>query len=575
MKNINLKIMAVMLITAAVLTGCGLNKMVRNYDEMIRYTPKMNPLELHGGEIAVEFDGRVSEKYFHRSAKIELTPVLKYDGKEKELSTIYLRGEKTEGEGQLINQGAPSNFNFSEVVAFEEGMENMELVVKGKIYKEGKEDDKTELPVREGLAFGTVTTPLTLEKDEDLALAPHGYELETTVTKSANIYFAYMKHNLNWKFELNKKEDNKKAIEDLEKFIEKGWKLKSVKVNAWASPEGEVAYNEELSEDRAETATKYINNLLKKAYEEVSVKTVSEAKGEDFDGFMKLLNASDIQDKQAISNVINSELAPAERERKIKDMTIIYEEIEKILEPLRKAELIVTVYEPKKTKEEIAELSTSDPSQLDCKELLYAATLTDDLDTKAAIYKSATELFPENYRGFNNLGYVHLKKGEVDKAAEILEKANQVEPDKGCVLNNLGVVAAWNEDYENAKSYYEAAQGHGVRTNYNIGNLMIIEGDYEAAISSYSGRTCTYNIALAHMLNENLTAATTNIECAPKNAKTHYLSAVIGARRDLNNMLYDNLKKAIELDPTYKERAKNDLEFYNFTDKAEFQDIVE
>ncbi len=573
MKNFNLKIMAVMLVTAAVLTGCGLNKMVRNYDEMIRYTPKTNPLELHGGEIAVEFDGVVSEKYFHRSAKIELTPVLRYDDKEMELSTIYLRGEKTEGEGQVINQGSPSNFSFAEVVTYEEGMENMELVVKALIYKEGKEDDKTELPVREGLAFGTIVTPTTVEKDEDIALSPHGYELETTVKKSTNIYFAYMKHNLNWQYKLNKEEENKESIKEFEQFIEKGWKIKSVEVNAWASPEGEVAYNEELSEDRAKTAEEYINKLLKDAYEE-EVEVETSAKGEDFDGFMKLLNASDIEDKEAIANVINSELEPAERERKVKDMTIIYEEIEKILEPLRKAELIVTVFEPKKTKEEIAELSTSEPSELDDKELLYAATLTDDLDTKEAIYKSATELYPENYRGFNNLGYVYLKKEDTEKAAEYLEKANQIEPDNGYVLNNLGVVASWNGDYDNAKSYYEASQGKGIRSNYNIGNIMIVEGDYEAAISSYSGRTCTYNIALAHMLNENLTAATTNIECAPKTAKTYYLTAVIGARRDLNNMLYDNLKKAIELDPEYKEYAKNDLEFYEFSSQAEFQEIV-
>ena len=578
MKNINLKIMAVIMVTAMVLTGCGLNKMVRSYDEMITYTPRTNPLEFHGGEIMVEVDGRVSEKYFHRSAIIELTPVLRYDGKEKELGMILLRGENTEGEGQVMNEGgAPSNFVISEEIEFEEGMENMELVVKGVLYKQGS-DDKQELPVREGIAFGTVMTPNYIEKDEDISLAPHGYELETIITKKASIYFDYMKHNLNWRLALNQDEEAKAKIEALNEFLKQGWKLQSVEVNAWASPEGEVAYNEELSEDRAKTAERYIKNILNKEYKETEddlAEVVANAKGEDFDGFMALLNASELQDKQAIANVINSQLAPAERERKIKDMTIIYGEIEKILEPLRRAEIIVEAFEPKKTKEEITELSTSNPSELDDKELLYAAVLTDDLDTKEAIYKAVTEQYPQNYAGFNNLAFVYLEKGEIEQAAAMLEKANQIEPDNGHVLNNLGVVASWTGDLENAKSYYEAAQGKGIRTNYNIGNIMIVEGDYTAAVSSYAGRTCRSNVALAHMLNDNYQAATTNIECVtPKTAHSHYLSAIIGARRDLTNMVYDNLKKAIELDPEYKEKAKNDLEFFKVRDQAEFQDIV-
>ena len=39
-------------------------------------------------------------------------------------------------------------------------------------------------------------------------------------------------------------------------------------------------------------------------------------------------------------------------------------------------------------------------------------------------------------------------------------------------------------------------------------------------------------------------------------------------------MLYDNLKKAIDAVPAYKEEAKKDLEFANFKDKSEFQNLV-
>ncbi len=574
----NVKVLAVLLLVAAIFSSCGLNKMIRDYGDGISYTPQVNPLENHGGEVAVDVNGRVSDKYFHRRAKLELTPVLVYEGGEKELSTVYLRGDKTSGQGTVVNRGSATSFAINDVVAFEEGMEASELIIRARVYREGREGDITPLEDRK-VADGVVNTSQKVDKGQDIALAPHGYEKETLVTRSASIYFAYMRHNIDWRLALNRKDENQKKIEELTDFLKKQWKLKSVEVNAWASPEGEVAFNERLSENRGKAAETYANNLFRRLERELSVEMEKPelkvtAKGEDFDGFMRLLNASDIQDKQAISNVINSQLSPAERERRIKDMTIIYAEIEKLLEPLRRAEVVVTAYEPKKTDEEIARLSTAEPAQLDVKELLYAATLTDDMQTKLAIYRSAQEIFPQDYRGFNNAAYVNLKLGNAEAAARDLEKANQLAPNNAHVLNNLGVVAAWEGDLDNAQSYFEAAQGQGARVNYNVGILMIQKGDYQAALTSFAGRTCTHNVALAQLMAGNEAAAMTNLECAPESASVSYLKAVIGARRQNNNMVFENLRKAVQLDPAHGERAKTDREFIRYFNVAEFQEIV-
>jgi Tfp pilus assembly protein PilF len=457
-------------------------------------------------------------------------------------------------------------------------MEESELFVRARVYREGREDASVNLPDRK-VADGVINTSQRLAKDHDLAIAPHGYEKVTTVSQSADIYFAYMRHNLNWRLPLNSEEENQQKIEDLKEFLMRQWEIQSIEVNAWASPEGEIAYNEKLSENRAETTEEYVNDLFSSIEKELDVEMERPelnvaAKGEDFDGFMEVLNASDIRDKQAIANVINSQLSPAERERRIKDMTVIYAEIEELLKPLRRGEIIVTLFEPKKTDEEIAMLSTQDTSQLDVKELLYAATLTDDLQTQLAIYKSAQELFPQDFRGFNNAGYVYLKMENGEEAAKELEKANQLAPNAGCVLNNLGVVAAWEHDVETAQSYFEAAQAQGMRVNYNIGTLMILEGDYQAALSSFAGRTCTHNIALAHLLAGNESAAMTNLDCAPESAEVAYLKAVIGARRENNTMVYQNLRRAIQLDPAYKEEASKDREFIRYFNVAEFQELV-
>jgi tetratricopeptide (TPR) repeat protein len=574
----NAKLLAVLFITAIFLGSCGLNKMIKNYGDGVKFTPEKNPLENHGGEVAVNVSGRVSEKYFHPRAIVEITPVLVYEGGEQELNTVMLRGEKTKGQGTVVNRGSATNFTISDATKYVDGMQASELFLRARVYREGKEAQVINLPQAK-VADGVINTSQRVEHTYDLALSEHGYEKETTASVNANIFFEYMRHNVNWRLPLNRQKDNMDKISGLADFINRGWKIKSIQVNAWASPEGEVAFNEKLSENRAKATQDYVNTLFRRLEREQKTTiarpelTVT-AKGEDFDGFMNLLNASNIRDKQAIANIINSQLAPAERERRIKDMTVIYAEIENLLQGLRRGEIIITSFEPKKTDEEIANLSTSNPANLNVKELLYAATLTNDQQTKLAIYRSAQQLFPQDYRGFNNAAYVNLQLGNVDAAAKDLERANQLAPNNGSVLNNLGVVAASKGDRENAQSYFEGAQGQGVRVNYNVGSLMILKGDYQAALSSYAGRTCTHNVALAHLMAGNEAAAMTNLECAKETAHTAYLKAVIGARRQNNTLVFDNLKKAVQLNPELKKEARVDREFIRYFQVAEFQEIV-
>ena len=57
-----------------------------------------------------------------------------------------------------------------------------------------------------------------------------------------------------------------------------------------------------------------------------------------------------------------------------------------VLPQLRKATIIIRSYQPKRTDEEIATLSTTTPEELDVKELLFSATLTSDEITQNKLY---------------------------------------------------------------------------------------------------------------------------------------------------------------------------------------------
>jgi len=457
-----------------------------------------------------------------------------------------------------------------------------ELVVNAKATKGKKTVDLGEVK----LADGVIYTSTRIGRDQDLSLAEHGYKKEVIISKNANLYFDYNSSKLSETQKLNKLDENKKAIQDLKDFINLNWKIKSIDINAWASPEGEEQYNANLSNDRAAAAKKYIESYIekldkeiaktqKKKYAEVKREAplAINGKGEDFDGFMQAIEKSNLPEKQAIINVIKSQTDKAKREREIKNMSVVYAEVEAILEPLRRAEIVVSCFEPKRTDADIARLSLTAPDSLKAEELLYAATLTENIDNKLKIYKSGTQIYPSNWKFWNNAGYILLSQNKLAEATPFIEKANTLSPNNTLVLNNLGVIATWNKQYDKAKEYFEQAKA-GVDVNYNLGVLKIVEGDYAGALKLFAGKSCRYNIALAQLLSTDYTSAARTLECIPnKTPEVYYLMAIVGARTGNNSMMIDNLKLAVQ-DANLKAQAKTDREFLKYANNSDFQAVI-
>lgn len=591
-----IKLFSALALSALILSSCGLGKMVKNYN-LVKYEVEPEVLQTHGGEIQVKMTGEFPEKYFHKKAIVELTPYVEYEGGTKELKKIVLKGEKALGDGQVINKKAGGSFSWSETFAYDPAYNASDFKVKAtaKLKKE---------PVTLGIlkvGDGVIYTSTRAAHDEEMLAADREtakklgmdlseyYELETIVTKSADIFFVVNRHDLNFRLELNKTDQAIKALEDLKMFLDKEWKIKSIAINAWASPEGEESLNQGLSQRRAESAQKYIENYfkswqrakaraLKIKTRDITIPEVNyalSAKGEDWDGFMSSVEKSGIKDKNVILNVVRSQKDLSQREQEIRNMTVIYKEIEDdILPPLRRAEITVSCFEPKRTKEEIASLSTSSPDSLSLKELTYAATLTDDMSTKMEIFKSTVKLYPSDWKAYANLGWTQLAMNDLTNAGTNLDKANTLSPNNPIILNNLGALAAKKGDDAAAKSFYSQAKGKGVDVNYNSGILMINDGDYAAALNSFSNKSCNYNVALAQTLSNKLSEAAKNLECAPENAQVFYLLAIVGARQNNSSMLFENLKKAIAADKTYKAQAAEDREFIKFFDNSDFSAIV-
>jgi tetratricopeptide (TPR) repeat protein len=574
-----------------------LKKMEKNYGQ-VTWKAEPNPLEAHGGKVAVKITGTFPEGYFHPKAAMWAEPYLVCDGQTIQLKPFLLKGTEVGGEGIVISKDGGS-FTYETTVDYNNACRASELFVepiiflpksdlpadltKDKILQDYKKN--IQLPATK-LADGIIITPTRFAFDKTGSIVPHGYVLENILTKEAKIYFEVNKFALNWNVPLNKVEANKAALQGLTDFLALGYKIKDITIDGWASPEGEETLNQGLSENRTKTAQKYVVDKVKGLIKAKDTKlTIKDAEkditynlahhGPDWNGFITSLQNSDIKEKNSILNVINSAGTTAKKEEEIRNMIKIYPEIEaKLLEPLRRSVIVVNCYEPKKTKEEIISLSTSNPTALDEKELLYAASLQTDKKVQLTIYKSAITQFPSSYKGYANAGAVEIDLNDLKAAKAHLEKAASLNANSGEVHNNLGIVYGLEGDYAKAEEHFTKASQLGTDASYNLGVISIYKGEYSKALSQFGNRTCDYNVALAYIASKNYPPAEKQLNCAPKTAPVHYLTAILGSRTNNTSMLFDNLGKAIQLDPAYKAEAKIDREFIKYFADPNFTSLV-
>ena len=198
----------------------------------------------------------------------------------------------------------------------------------------------------------------------------------------------------------------------------------------------------------------------------------------------------------------------------------------------------------------LASLATENPTELDNKELLFAAEL---VDSDMTIYTTASTQFPNDYRGFNNIAALHLAEGDLVQAKTWLDKANAISANEGPVLENYGIIAAREGNIDKAQTLFD--QGNASAVNQGI--LDIRQGDYKEAVTKLKGNG--YNATLAKIMNGN------NVTTTATTAAAHYLNAVSAARSGKSALALENLNKAFALDISLKNEAQNDIEFDGIT----------
>lgn len=573
----------------------GLKKMKKDCQE-VKYEVNPEVLEAVGNEVSFTVKITYPEKYFGKKSALKFAPYVKYGNETKALPAKFFRGEKLQGDGDVVPYAEGGTYTYKATFEYTADMANCELIVLPLGFDPNAPIDAkmSDADIRENyknldmceikLADGVKNTAALLGGNELLALGDHAYQLETVITKGATLYFPKNMHNYSKNFGENKSDKAKKHRLAVNEFLAQGWDIKDITINAYASPEGEETFNANLSENRANTANNYIHKELKKLIKAKDSKLKMDdcsnvtfnavGNGPDWNGFMSALQASNIEDKNTMLNVIKSAAAD-KKEEEIRNMILIYPELETdILAYLRRAEIAANCFEPKRSAEEISMLATTDPKQLSTAELLYAATLTEDEDAKAAIYNAAAGLHADSWVAQNNAAVIAINKKDFATALSFLDKANALSPNNGAVINNYGVVYAKQGNWDKAEENFLNAKKLGNNEDYNLGVAAIQNGEYENAIKLFGNTKCDFNVALAQTLLEKYDEANNNLACAQETCKTNYLQAVVAARTDKADAVISHLTKAFEFNPKLKAKAASDREFIKYFADEAFMNIV-
>ncbi len=572
MKNL-FRVSLALAVVALTVSGCNcLKKMAKNRDDVkLTCTPEV--LVLNNGRIDADITVTFPEKYFNKKAVVKVTPVMVFEGGEVAGTTQYLQGSKVDDNYTVIDKTNGGRYTQHVSFPYDDRMRQSELQLRAEIKCPGgkcKEFTLVNLnngavPTKEEAAvlaaggaeadalkraFGlTIAVGVnTMQKDIDYAeamrLMDSGYKNVTTEVTKANYMYQINSSNL------SKKAADTEEVRDFRTKAESQKDNDRIKqnlyVNGYASPDGPEKFNDKLSAARSQSGKKAAEKLLA----DIDLSLDAAFYGEDWEGFKELVEASDIEDKQMILQVLNMYSSSSERESQIKNMSQVFESLKKdILPQLRRAQLVNSSDITGKTDDEMVALVRAGKlGDLNEKELLHIAEC-DKLDAKEQVavleYAAKTYKTPTAY---NNLGVAYAKAGDAQKAVDSFDKAVKAGGNSAEINNNIALANLMASNVDKAKQY---AAGSSAQTKALI---EAAQGNYSAAQAQLSG----YNAAVASAMNNDYTAAKQHI-AADKSAKADYLRAIIAAKENDMATSAAQLKSAIAKEPAYAERAKTDV----------------
>lgn len=543
--------------TALLLTGCG-KKMNQFQADYFKVNP--NPLEVVGDKVPATVTGNIPGKFFQKNAEVTVTPYLEYNGMELASAPYTFQGEKVRGNNPVINYENGGTVTIPVQYVYTPEMQKSNLSLAFTVKQGNKQYALPRVKVADGIV---ATAALANVGTVHPAIAADKFQRVINEKFDADIKFLINQANI------RDGELRTQAMKNLNKELQEAnndgrREIKEINVTSYASPDGGVKLNTRLAENREKNTVNYVEGQLKKDNISDFGRLTADFTPQDWEGFKKLVAASNIQDKELILSVLSMYKDPEQREREIRNLSSVFDQLaEDILPKLRYSRITASIDVIGKSDEEIMNIYKMNPKALSVDELLYAATLTDDNDKRIQIYDTAASLYPKDYRPINNLGMCQFLDEDYDAALACFQQAAKLAPESGEAQLNLGLVSLLNNNYKDATSRFGNAAGVPA-LGEALGVYYLKQGDYTSAIRAF-GDAKTNNAALAQILNKDYNKAKQTLGGIDyPDATTYYIAAVLGARTNNSDMVYNNLRESIKMDKNMAKLASNDLEFSKF-----------
>ena len=525
------------------------------------------PLEVVGGKVPVTVHLTFPAKWFPKDATLTVVPIIRYQGGEKWGTGTTFQGEKVYGNDRIVHYANGSNATVQFSIPYIPAMAKSELYLNLK----GKQGSRTiqlpDLKVADGVI---ATEALATVAGVAPVIAPDGFQRIVKEAYDANIMFQIQQSNV------RSSELTKDEVQEWQYTVQNAKETPnqevSVEVQAYASPDGGRELNEKLSASREKNTTTALKGRFRKEkMQDVAIDAHYTA--QDWEGFKQLVEQSNFQDKDLVLRVLSMYPDPEQREREIKNISSVFSKLaEEVLPKLRRSRLIANVKIIGRSDDEIKKTLEKYPSALTVEELLYAATLTDDLQQQESIYKLTAQKYAKDYRAYNNIGTLYLQRENYVTAKRWFEQALK-QKDNAESKVNLGLIALKDGDVAKATSLI--AEGSSLPGGGQVlGYLYLSQGEYAKAQTAY-GDYASNNAAVAQILNRDYSKALATLSAIAKpDATTEYLRAIIGARTNDSSAAFAALRRAIELDPTLTTRIANDLEFAGLRGQRDFGALI-
>ena len=521
------------------------------------FTVVPNPLETQAGKVDATITAVFPEKYMKRKAVVTVVPELRY-GKGLVSTGVKntFQGEKVKGNHQQVSYRLGGRYTLKTSFNYVPEMQQSDLYLAFEARKGKKVVKIPAVKVANGIIATSELYKQVIFVDGG-CFAPDSFQRVREEKQEAGIKFLVNQANL------RKSELQNNSIQEFVRMLKRinqdreRLNLRNVEVKAYASPEGGFAFNDKLANKRQTTGETYVKGQLKA--NKISTGIDAGYTAQDWDGFQRLVQASNIQDKDVILRVLSMYKDPQERETQIRNMSEGFRELAfAILPELRRARLIINYETIGRSDDEITAQYKQDASKLTADELLYLATLVDE-NEQAKVYETTAKLYDKDYRAYNNLATLAIKKGDKETALRYLEQALRIDSNASEALANMGLLYLSEGNIEEAERNI-ARSSNANTTQYAVGALALAKGNYADAEKILAEKESNL-AALAQILNKNYAEAGKTLDAiSSPSALTLYLHAISSARRGNKFAASSFLQDALSKDPSLKNYADKDLE---------------